>query len=112
MLIRSGLLAPAAVPLGRDAAAKTLEMRTSNYQDTKLHGRGSRRCRSVDWSCLVGGGGIMMSSNSSSNNNTTTADNPLHHDPQLHGNGPVLKDLICLEQIVSMDPKSKNINFQ
>jgi hypothetical protein len=101
MLIRSGLLAPAAVPLGRDAA-KALEMRTSNYQDTKLHGRGSRRCRSVDWSSNVSTGAIgsvptplqaMDASHQQDNNSATT--------------GPVLKDQICLEQLVSMDQWQK-----
>jgi hypothetical protein len=73
MLIRSGLLADAALPLNK-AEAKMLETRTSEYEATKLNAeRAGRRAKSVDWSWLAAPA------------------------------GPVLKDKICLEQLVAMN---------
>jgi hypothetical protein len=86
MLIRSGLLADAALPLNK-AEAKMLETRTSEYEATKLKGpREGRRARSVDWSWLAGS-------------------EPEQQQQQYHHHvpaGPVLKDKICLEQLVAM----------
>jgi hypothetical protein len=84
MLIRSGLLADAALPLNK-AEAKMLETRTSEYEATKLKGpREGRRARSVDWSWLASSEAEQQQQN--------------HHVPV----GPVLKDKICLEQMVAM----------
>jgi hypothetical protein len=83
MLIRSGLLADAALPLNK-AEAKMLETRTSEYEATKLKGpREGRRARSVDWSWLAG---------------SEPEQQHYHHHPPA---GPVLKDTICLEQLVA-----------
>jgi hypothetical protein len=76
MLIRSGLLDNAAMPLGKEEA-KMLESRTSHYQDSKLQGQRGRRARSVDWSWFGS-----------------------HQSKSV---GPVLKDKVCLEQLVCMD---------
>jgi hypothetical protein len=86
MLIRSGLLEDSQLPLGRDSA-EVLERRTNLYQDSKLHlQRGqNRRARSVDWNWIQ----QTDSLNPTTNEFATV--------------GPVLKDQICLEQIVSMD---------
>lgn len=84
MLIRSGLLANAALPLNK-AEAKMLETRTTEYEATKLKGpRDGRRARSVDWSWLAGSEPEQQQYH--------------HHAPA----GPVLQDKICLEQLVAM----------
>jgi hypothetical protein len=85
MLIRSGLLADAALPLNK-AEAKMLETRTGEYEATKLKGpREGRRARSVDWSWLAG-------------SEPEQQQQHYHHHPPA---GPVLKDKICLEQLVA-----------
>jgi len=77
MLIRSGLLASMA-PVLNKADAKMLETRTAEYEVTNLSGRGGRRARSVDWSWMAA------------------------PDEDNHASvGPVLKDKVCLEQLVS-----------
>jgi hypothetical protein len=86
MLIRSGLLADAALPLNK-AEAKMLETRTSEYEATKLKGpREGRRGRSVDWSCFAG-----------SEIEQQQQQNYQRHAPV----GPTLKDKICVEQMVA-----------
>jgi hypothetical protein len=85
MLIRSGLLADAALPLNK-AEAKMLETRTSEYEATKLKGpREGRRARSIDWSWLAG-------------SEPEQQQQHYHHHPPA---GPVLKDKICLEHLVA-----------
>lgn len=64
-------------PLSTDKANR-LENRTSHYQDSKLSQPNRRRPRSVDWSLLSGAG---------------------------DSNGPVLKETLCLEQLVPMDSR-------
>jgi hypothetical protein len=75
---RSGLLEHAARPLSQQDAAR-LERRTEHYQDSKLHHAGGakrRRPKSIDWS-----GWWQRRGDSAV--------------------GPVLKDSVCLEQLVS-----------
>jgi hypothetical protein len=87
MLIRSGLLAGAALPLNK-GEAKMLETRTSEYEASKLkEPREGRRAMSVDWSWLAGSEPEQQQQHFH------------HHAPA----GPVLKDKICLEQLVAMN---------
>jgi len=73
MLIRSGLLEGAEVVPPRGKDYQVLETRTRQYQDSKLNGQHERRARSVDWSVFG------------------------------QETEPVLKDTVCLEQLVSMN---------
>ncbi|CAB9516671.1 Cyclin [Seminavis robusta] len=86
MLLRSGLLEGAAKPLGKEEA-KVLENRTSQYQDSKLgKQQRDRRTKSMfDY---------------------TWMDKPSNRQSEGEGSGqcggPVLKDKVCLEQLVNM----------
>jgi len=85
MLLRSGLLEGAAKPLGKEEA-KVLENRTSHYQDSKLGGGQphERRSQSMyDYSWLEKGSQPEEGA-----------------DPT--GDEPVLKDKVCLEELVNM----------
>jgi hypothetical protein len=78
MLLRSGLVKEMEKPVGKEEAFQRLETRTSNYQDTKLArvSRRDRRSKSMDdnfWDWLAG-----------------AKEKP----------GPVLRDSVCLEQLV------------
>lgn len=76
MLLRSGLVeagSDAHMPLRKELGGKVLEMRTLRYQDSKLKGQHKRRAQSMDWRFF---------------------------GQEIE---PVLKDTVCLEQIVSMD---------
>lgn len=74
MLIRSGMLPEAANPHGKD---DRVESKTSHYQDTiSSVARANRRTRSADWG-------------------------QPHAGKQFLPDGPVLKEVLCLEQIVS-----------
>jgi len=83
MMIRGGLLMyQNPQQLSKDEANR-LENRTSHYQDSKLSSEQTnrrRQARSVDWSLLSGGGA------------GATANG-----------GPVLKEKVCLEQLVPME---------
>ena len=82
VLIRSGLLEDAAAPLSKEEA-KIFEHRTSRYQNSWLSNKtpkGERRTRSFDWEWF----------------NANAASRDVHH-------GPVLKDKVCLEQLISLD---------
>ena len=90
MLMRTGLLEGAAQPL-RKEEAKGLENRTSQYQDSKLGGNErDRRSQSMyDYSWLD------KSSQKQAGSDGGNA-------PPV---GPVLKDGVCLEQIVNMSER-------
>eukprot|EP00522_Entomoneis_paludosa_P017635 CAMPEP_0172464176 /NCGR_PEP_ID=MMETSP1065-20121228/49594_1 /TAXON_ID=265537 /ORGANISM="Amphiprora paludosa, Strain CCMP125" /LENGTH=605 /DNA_ID=CAMNT_0013220337 /DNA_START=77 /DNA_END=1894 /DNA_ORIENTATION=+ len=98
MLIRSGLLENAAAPLNNEDA-KLLENRTSHYQNAWLKKKGAaagRRTRSADFREWFGG--------ASANSNDASPpyyDRSSSNSPDSHG--PVLKDNVCLEQIVSLE---------
>jgi len=96
MLMRSGLIAGAAQPLGKEEA-KGLENRTSQYQDSKLGGDASakhdRRTQSMhDYSWL--------------DKTSSPTDVSAERSTSPPG-GPVLKDKVSLEQIVSMEAEYK-----
>lgn len=88
MLLRSGLLEGAAKPLGKEEA-KGLENRTSQYQDSKISNQHQhdRRTKSMyDYTWLE-------------NNSQQDEGGELSRSPD---GGPVLKDKVCLEQLVNM----------
>ena len=90
MLMRSGLLEGAAQPLGKEEA-KGLENRTSQYQDSKLGGSNQRdrRAQSMcDYSWF---------DNSCQKQEASHTSAAAKAPPD----GPVLKDKVCLEQIVN-----------
>jgi hypothetical protein len=86
MLMRSGLLEDVGKPMGKDDAT-VLENRTSQYQDSKLGGdRNDRRSKSMyDYSWFE---------KSQDDDSAELGLSP--------SDGPVLKDQICLEQLVNM----------
>jgi Cyclin, N-terminal domain len=89
MLLRSGLLEGAAKPLCKEEA-KLLENRTSQYQDSKLNQQRDRRTKSMfDYTC--------MSFVDNDNNESCS-----QYQPEGEQGGPVLKDQVCLEQLVNM----------
>ena len=91
MLMRSGLLDDAVKPLGKEDAL-VLENRTSHYQDSKLGGDQERDRRSksmYDYSWFE-------------KNQQQDDEAELGLSPP---DGPVLKDKICLEQLVNMSNK-------
>jgi Cyclin, N-terminal domain len=89
MLLRSGLLEGAAKPLCKEEA-KLLENRTSHYQDSKLKQQRDRRTKSMfDYS--------WMSSVDNDNDKSRC-----QYQSEGEQGGPVLKDQVCLEQLVNM----------
>jgi Cyclin, N-terminal domain len=117
MLIRGGLLEHAVAPLNKQEA-KMLEHRTSIYQNmleggahSAVHEESARRSHSVDWGSLSAVSGATTDNHNTNNGNASSlvVGQPQQYD-QNHAHqhahaipvGPVLKDQVCLEQLIPM----------